>query len=360
MDEEPFAPNNPRGYTGKLNDPGFRKGILSGEAAEREVAAYLIDSEGFYSVPMTVYVEMMGFKSNGIKKGSMQSFVNHSDVAGNFGTGLFSAKEVHKLGILDLRLLNCDRNENNVLIQKNKNSVKMIPIDHGLCLPDCIEIYDYEIVWMSWPQSHEAFSSEELEHILNIDVHKDLKLLRSRLNIREKSLRNYLAVNILLKQAAFYGFTLHQIGTMVYRMQEDEPSLLQKILKQSRELNKRMKGLISNSEDKSNCVYKELIVEEKDFEGKLERLSTTDEQYESFAEKNTFEKLLLKRRASDPEIMESLDKAMEEKKGKKKKQNEKKEGFDEGFLRYYDSLLKQELEKMRLKARSRYFSSEFL
>jgi len=43
FDEEAFAPNNPRGYKGNLGSPGFRNGILSGESAAREVAAYLLD-----------------------------------------------------------------------------------------------------------------------------------------------------------------------------------------------------------------------------------------------------------------------------------------------------------------------------
>jgi len=29
-DEEPYTPNNPRGYTGELGSQGIRKGILSG------------------------------------------------------------------------------------------------------------------------------------------------------------------------------------------------------------------------------------------------------------------------------------------------------------------------------------------
>ena len=35
FDEEPYAPNNPRNYVGKLGDVGIRKGILSGESATR-------------------------------------------------------------------------------------------------------------------------------------------------------------------------------------------------------------------------------------------------------------------------------------------------------------------------------------
>ena len=43
FDEEPYADENPRNYIGTTGSPGIRKGILSGESATREVAAYLID-----------------------------------------------------------------------------------------------------------------------------------------------------------------------------------------------------------------------------------------------------------------------------------------------------------------------------
>ena len=56
-DEEPFAPSNPRGYIGNLGGNGIRKGILSGEAATREVAAYVLDVNKFHKVPPTTYVE---------------------------------------------------------------------------------------------------------------------------------------------------------------------------------------------------------------------------------------------------------------------------------------------------------------
>jgi hypothetical protein len=43
FDEEPFTPNNPKGYIGTFGGSGIRKGILSGECATREVAPYLLD-----------------------------------------------------------------------------------------------------------------------------------------------------------------------------------------------------------------------------------------------------------------------------------------------------------------------------
>lgn len=44
MDEEPFAPNNNKGYKGNFGEISFRNGIKSGELVLREVAAYFLDS----------------------------------------------------------------------------------------------------------------------------------------------------------------------------------------------------------------------------------------------------------------------------------------------------------------------------
>lgn len=59
QDEEAFAPCNPRGYEGRLGQQGLRGGVLSGEGAGREFAAYLLDASygGFAGVPATMMVE---------------------------------------------------------------------------------------------------------------------------------------------------------------------------------------------------------------------------------------------------------------------------------------------------------------
>jgi len=59
IDEEPFAPNNPRGTTGPFGTQTLRKGVLSGEASIREVAAYLLDQGHFHKVPSTAFVEVI-------------------------------------------------------------------------------------------------------------------------------------------------------------------------------------------------------------------------------------------------------------------------------------------------------------
>ena len=57
IDEEAFAPNNPRDHAGPFGSQTFRAGVLSGEACIREVAAYLLDNGGFSGVPPTTMVE---------------------------------------------------------------------------------------------------------------------------------------------------------------------------------------------------------------------------------------------------------------------------------------------------------------
>ena len=69
---------------------------------------------------------------------------------------MFSKEEVHKIAILDLRILNLDRNECNILVRtkinpKTKKKVKtLIPIDHGFSLPDTLAVCSFDLAWLSW------------------------------------------------------------------------------------------------------------------------------------------------------------------------------------------------------------------
>ena len=58
IDEEPFAPHNPREMKGMFGSDTCRHGVKSGESTMREVAAYLIDRDGFSGVPATTMVEV--------------------------------------------------------------------------------------------------------------------------------------------------------------------------------------------------------------------------------------------------------------------------------------------------------------
>lgn len=91
---------------------------------------------------------------------------------------MFSKDEVHKIAVLDLRLLNLDRNECNILVKSghphcqidcchcsarsdntdNKSCWSLVPIDHGLSIPDILEVSDSEIAWLGFDQAEEPFS----------------------------------------------------------------------------------------------------------------------------------------------------------------------------------------------------------
>jgi hypothetical protein len=231
IDEEPFAPNNPRGHSGRFGSQTFRPGVLSGESCIREVAAYLLDHKGFSDVPATTFVEVVhsslkyvpftGIDVNsefyfdtmfslitpvnqeeskttvvnkslnnssslglsisgsthnqdritrkiaqetqiGMKFGSLQLFCENEGAIENFSSDKFHREEVHKIAVLDLRLLNLDRNEQNILVKnkvkkeiRNGKEVKLnvkslVPIDHGLCIPDNLAICSFDLCWLSW------------------------------------------------------------------------------------------------------------------------------------------------------------------------------------------------------------------
>ena len=134
-DEEPLAPNNPKGYVGRqLGDPGWKPTVRVGEAAMREVAAYLLDRDGFANVPTSVLVRARHpiFCYNSIigsvrasttdfamteaaamlagagcgngalpmKLGSLQEFISHECDTTEMGPSKFCAKDVHHIGIL--------------------------------------------------------------------------------------------------------------------------------------------------------------------------------------------------------------------------------------------------------------------
>jgi hypothetical protein len=57
IDEEAFAPNNPKGHKANFGSKTFRAGVLSGEGGIREAAAFLIGGK-FSHVPDTTLTEV--------------------------------------------------------------------------------------------------------------------------------------------------------------------------------------------------------------------------------------------------------------------------------------------------------------
>jgi hypothetical protein len=261
-DEEPFAPNNPKGFVGKaLGQPGLKRSVRVGETGFREVAAYLLDYNHFANVPPTMLVKVthnvfnvndcvgckakvFGNKSQAVSKiASLQQFIPHDFDASDHGTSSFPVSAVHRIGILDIRIFNTDRHAGNLLVKKLGSGAnnfgeqtELIPIDHGLCLPECLEDPYFE--WIHWPQASIPFSDGELEYIANLDPLKDAEMLRMELPmIREACLRVLVLSTTFLKEAAGYGLCLSEIGEMMSRQftgKEEEPSELELICTEAR------------------------------------------------------------------------------------------------------------------------------
>ncbi|TVU16496.1 hypothetical protein EJB05_40064, partial [Eragrostis curvula] len=265
-DEEPFAPNNPKGFVGRaLGQPGLKKSVRVGETGFREVAAYLLDHENFANVPATALVKIthsvfnINCPVNGgnpapahdqnqqvnSKIASFQQFIAHDFDANDYGTSSFPVAAVHRIGILDIRIFNTDRHAGNVLVRKLNSGTgrfgcqtELFPIDHGLCLPENLEDPYFE--WMHWAQASIPFSEEELEYIRNLDPVKDVDMLRRELPMmREACLRVLVLCTIFLKEAAAFGLCLAEIGELMtreFRGMEEEPSQLEVVCMEARKI----------------------------------------------------------------------------------------------------------------------------
>ncbi|XP_021296571.1 phosphatidylinositol 4-kinase gamma 7-like [Herrania umbratica] len=286
-DEEPYAPNNPKGFVGKaLGQPGLKRSVRVGETGFREVAAYLLDYDNFANVPSTALVKVTHsiFNVNdGVNRNkqqerkevskiaSLQQFVPHDFDASDHGTSSFPVAAVHRIGILDIRILNTDRHAGNLLVRKidgdgGLGQVELFPIDHGLCLPENLEDPYFE--WIHWPQASIPFTDDELEYISHLDPFRDSEMLRMELPmIREACLRVLIVCTIFLKEAATFGLCLAEIGEMMsreFRGLEEEPSELEFICIEARRLLEERNMLFDNVKAGENDFQFEIDCQEEE------------------------------------------------------------------------------------------------
>lgn len=265
MDEEPMSVNNPRGFSRSNHGEGLRRGTRSGEGGIREVAAYVLDhpagprrsrtkenlakreAGGFSGVPPTTlvrcYHEAFHYESDmhklrKAKTGSLQQFVHAISSCEDMGSSMFPVDEVHKITVLDLRLANTDRNGGNILVCEGKdNALKLVPIDHGYCLPDKFEDCSFE--WLYWPQAQRPYSPSTLEYIKTLDVEEDIALLREcGWSMRPQLARIFRISTMLLKKGAAAGLTPFEIGSIMSRGDSlDTKSTIELIVERAEAMN---------------------------------------------------------------------------------------------------------------------------
>ena len=238
-DEEPNARNNPRGRNVSVAGEGLRKGTRVGEGASREVAAYLLDHDGFAAVPATSLANLCdGGKGGEVhqgKLGSLQAFVRADAEAEELGPGLFPVREVHKITQLDIRLANTDRNAGNILVQSRGGALReggagmfLVPIDHGYALPHTLEDVCFE--WEFWPQAKIPYDDETKAYIAGLDVERDIATLRSEsIELSPASERVLRVCTVLLQKAAERGCCPADIAGMMSRAMPNRASDLEKL-----------------------------------------------------------------------------------------------------------------------------------
>lgn len=299
IDEKPPALNRLEGgfVAGQLmmGQLGIRSSIRVDETGVRELAAYLLDHSGFAGVPPTALVKIsqvafhhhhhvnlikdahsiadakaptpLPVRPPFYKIASVQRFIEHVSDAGDLGPSAFSVSSIHRIGILDVRLLNLDRHAGNMLVIEqgrghDKSSVgggahELVPIDHGLCLPEWLDDPYFE--WLHWPQALVPFSDSEVEYIRNLDPFEDAQLLRKEFpnSMRESSIRVLVLCTIFLKQAVVAGLCLANIGEMMTREfrggSEEHFSILENICLNAEKATVMRTSILSLNDDR-NCI----------------------------------------------------------------------------------------------------------
>ncbi|XP_066370193.1 phosphatidylinositol 4-kinase gamma 4-like [Miscanthus floridulus] len=243
IDEEPMAKNNPRGLPLSTDGEGMKRGTIVGEGAFREVAAYILDhpvsdsksghSVGFSGVPPTTLVRTL-HRGKSFKIGSLQMFMENNGSTEDMGPRPFPVREVHKIAVLDIRLANADRHAGNILVCKEGEggNYKLIPIDHGYCLPEKFEDCTFE--WLYWPQAREPFNDETIEYIKSLDAEEDIKLLKFHgWELPPRCARVLHISTMLLKKGAARGLTPHDIGRILCRGTVNRASEIEDIIQEA-------------------------------------------------------------------------------------------------------------------------------
>lgn len=222
-EEEIGQPRNPHGNVTSERCDEFAPGT----GYLREVLAYRLDHQRSANVPQTVEVTIDG------QVGSLQRFVANCSETWDKRPKDFTVEDVHRIAVMDLRMLNADRNGGNILVQQvgeeddNNSRLRLVAIDHSYVIPSCFG--DPEFEWMFWPQAKLPFSQSLLQYIRSLDAESDAALVREVLD-DDDAAELLIVATRLMQFAASRGYTPLEIATYVRRETITQPSKLERLL----------------------------------------------------------------------------------------------------------------------------------
>jgi len=265
LDEEPYSWNNPKGFVAPPSvgpsHPGYKEGVLVGEATVRECAAFFLDHDHFANVPATDLVvakhpafhcarsgawapSLIGSgpdvtrRASSFKIGSFQEFREHD---GDFeemaprDIACFPVPDVQKVATLDIRLFNTDRHGGNLLYKLGNSGVRsstLIPIDHSYTLPSTID--EALFVWLNWPQVRCKIEDDVKAYIAQLNVERDIAILTEKFpgSFGDEHFWVMRLSTMLLQKGAAADLTLSEIATIMSRVVHNKASQLERLVAQ--------------------------------------------------------------------------------------------------------------------------------
>jgi len=169
------------------------------------------------------------------KVGSWQEFVSTECSMDDLSPSKLSVHEVHKIAILDIRIMNADRNPANLLCRRNREGadrLELVPIDHGYCLRSVADVCWFDWCWLDWPQLKLPVSKQMRKYILSLDIEDDVRMLHDRLRLPTKALDYFRASSKLLQEGVKKGLTLYDIAILCCRNDNtgEKPSPLEVLM----------------------------------------------------------------------------------------------------------------------------------
>ena len=270
--EEPFAPLNPKGFKGSLGTEIHQSGIKSGELYLREAAAYLMDNQKIFGVPETflAVVEHPFFKeshkkrdimgvsysipeqiiggcqmtnllqenlnnefnrlnlkltNNNARVGSIQKIISNARNISEISIRKISAYEIQKIALFDLRILNADRNEGNLLFKKENGKIKLIPIDHGMSMGNKLQIRKSELIWTSYPQIHLPLDPRLVKYVNELKPKDTIQRLYKKLDLPSETLDLIRISEIFIKMCVSRKMNIYEMSQLFYREGEKKSQL---------------------------------------------------------------------------------------------------------------------------------------
>eukprot|EP00474_Spongospora_subterranea_P011174 CRZ11632.1 hypothetical protein [Spongospora subterranea] len=203
----------------------IKRGIVVGDAAIKEKAAFLLDFDGFAGVPRTDFAVIDD--SNAVEHfGSLQEFCEHMCTSEDLGPSKYDLENVHAIALLDLRLFNLDRHEGNLLVRvgAEPDTYRLVPIDHGFSLPSFRTLSDAMFCWTAWRQAKMPLSPSTREYLCRIKPVNDIVALK-RIGLRDESTMTYVLCSRYVQQCAEAGMTLYGMASSMQRDLNDNESM---------------------------------------------------------------------------------------------------------------------------------------